>query len=190
MKIRDSGMPEERLWSSFFNVRNILSAMQIDNSVGSLMEVGCGYGTFTIDAAKRISGKLFAFDIEPEMIAIVHDKAARINIVNIEFFIRDIIADNSGLPENSMDYVMLFNILHHKNPLDLLVEAHFVLKKGGKAGIIHWRSDIETPRGPELSIRPVPEQCVKWAIQSGFVIFKEPVVLEPFHFGLIIQKPI
>ena len=154
------------------------------------MEAGCGYGTFTIDAAKRISGKLFAFDIEPEMIALTHKKAAKSNLVNVEFFIRDIIADKSGLPVNSMDYVMLFNILHHEKPLDLLAEAHFVLKNGGKAGIIHWRSDIDTPRGPELSIRPTPEQCVEWAIQSGFLISKKPLILEPFHFGLVIQKPI
>jgi SAM-dependent methyltransferase len=190
MKIRDSGMPDERLWSGFFNVRHILSAMQIDDSVDSLMELGCGYGTFTIDSAARISGRLFAFDIEPEMIAITHRKAARRNIANIEYFIRDIIANKSGFPENSMDYVMLFNILHYEHPLDLLAEAKFVLKSGGKAGIIHWRSDIETPRGPALSIRPTPEQCVEWAIQSGFVIFMKPVVLEPYHFGLIIQKPV
>ena len=188
MKVRDSGMPEEILWSSFFNVRNILSVMQVDHSVLNLMETGCGYGTFTIEAAKRISGKLYAFDIEPEMVNVAHDKAIKGNIANVEFFIRDIIADRSGLPSESMDYVMLFNILHHENPLDLLAEAYFVLKKGGKAAIIHWRSDIETPRGPALSIRPTPEQCVEWSLQSGFEIALTPVILAPFHFGLIIRK--
>ncbi len=68
MKVRDSGMPEERLWSSFFNVGKILSILQVDHSILNLMEVGCGYGTFTVDAAKMISGKLYAFDIEPEMV--------------------------------------------------------------------------------------------------------------------------
>jgi hypothetical protein len=29
-----------------------------------------------------------------------------------------------------------------------------------KFPIIHWRSDIETPRGPALEIRPSPEQCL------------------------------
>jgi ubiquinone/menaquinone biosynthesis C-methylase UbiE len=189
MKVRDSGMPEERLWSSFFNVENILSVLHVDHSILNLMEVGCGYGTFTIEAAKRISGKLYTFDIESEMVAIAHDKATEGNIANIEFFVRDIIAEKSGLPLKSMDYVMLFNILHHENPLDLLAEAYFVLKKGGKAGIIHWRSDIETPRGPALSIRPGPEQCIEWALLSGFEIYLNPVILEPFHFGLIIRKP-
>jgi ubiquinone/menaquinone biosynthesis C-methylase UbiE len=189
MKVRDSGMPEERVWSSFYNVGNILSILQVDHSILNVMEVGCGYGTFTIEAAKRISGKLYAFDIEPEMVNVAQDKAIKGNIPNIEFIIRDMIADRSGLPSESMDYVMLFNILHHENPMDLLVEAHFVLKKGGKAGIIHWRSDIETPRGPELSIRPTPSQCVEWALQSGFEIEGNPILLEPFHYGLVIRKP-
>jgi cyclopropane fatty-acyl-phospholipid synthase-like methyltransferase len=40
--------------------------MQINKDVNNLMEVGCGYGTFTIPAAKRISGRLLAVDIEKE----------------------------------------------------------------------------------------------------------------------------
>ncbi|HEY4786256.1 MAG TPA: hypothetical protein VIH57_09405, partial [Bacteroidales bacterium] len=66
MKVRDSGMPPETLWATFFNVDTILNKMQVSNEVNNLLELGCGYGTFTIEAAKRISGRLFAFDIEPE----------------------------------------------------------------------------------------------------------------------------
>ncbi len=182
-------MPEETVWSKFFNVENILSVMQVDESIHDLMEAGCGYGTFTIAAAKRITGKVFAFDIDPGMITSTKQRALSDNIRNIELFNRDFIADGTGKSENSIDYVMLFNILHHDKPKELLIETYRILKKGGKAGIIHWRSDIETPRGPELSIRPTPEQCVEWSIQNGFMIAKEPDVLEPFHFGLIIQKP-
>ena len=59
MKVRDSGMPPETLWSSFFNVETILDIMQVNNTVNNLMEIGCGYGTFTINASKRIKGQLF-----------------------------------------------------------------------------------------------------------------------------------
>jgi ubiquinone/menaquinone biosynthesis C-methylase UbiE len=34
----------------------------------NVADFGFGYGTFTIPAAKIISGKIYAFDIEPEMI--------------------------------------------------------------------------------------------------------------------------
>lgn len=75
MKIRDSGMPSETMWSSFFDVKTILNTMQVNQSVKNLMEVGCGYGTFTITAAKKIKGKLYTFDIEQEMIDFTKAKA-------------------------------------------------------------------------------------------------------------------
>jgi len=183
-------MPEERLWTTFFDVESILSWLEVNASVHDLMEVGCGYGTFTIAAAKKISGVVHAFDIESEMISGTRNKSDSNRLKNIHLHHRDILANGSGLSAGSLDYAMLFNILHLENPNELLSEVLRVLKPGGKTGIIHWRSDIETPRGPELSIRPTPEQCVEWAFQSGFRIAKEPEILEPFHFGMIIQKPL
>jgi ubiquinone/menaquinone biosynthesis C-methylase UbiE len=90
-----------------------------------------------------------AFDIEHEMIDYSKNKAIQEGVTNIEFFNRDIIANGSGLETESVDYVMLFNILHHDQPLEIINEAHRILKKDGKVGIIHWRNDIDTPRGPE-----------------------------------------
>jgi ubiquinone/menaquinone biosynthesis C-methylase UbiE len=188
MKVRDSGMPPETMWSGFFDVDSILNKMQVNQSVVNLLEVGCGYGTFTINSAKRISGKLSAFDIEQEMIDYSRNKAHQEGLTNIEFFNRDIIAEGSGLEKESIDYVMLFNILHHDKPMELLNEAHHVLYNWGRVGIIHWRSDIDTPRGPDVSIRPKPDQCIEWAKEAGFKILLQPQLLEPFHFGLIIQK--
>ena len=45
-----------------------------------MADFGCGYGTFTIPAARIISGKIYAFDIEPEMIKAVEQKAKTLNL--------------------------------------------------------------------------------------------------------------
>jgi hypothetical protein len=53
--------------------------------------------------------------------------------------------------------------------------------------VIHWRSDILTPRGPSLAIRPTPEQCAAWLVEAGFQAV-QAVELEdicPYHFGLV-----
>ena len=68
MKIRDSGMPEESYWESFFDTQFILSQLQLDNTIVDAVEFGSGYGTFTIPAAKIIKGNLYALDIETELI--------------------------------------------------------------------------------------------------------------------------
>ena len=68
MKIRDSSMPDQGMWEGFFPPSRILETLEFNSGVHDAVEFGCGYGTFTISAAKMISGKLFAFDIEPEMV--------------------------------------------------------------------------------------------------------------------------
>jgi len=45
-------MPEEDMWADFFNVELVLSELQINSKVNDLVEIGCGYGTFTIPSAK------------------------------------------------------------------------------------------------------------------------------------------
>ena len=67
-------MPAEDMWASFFNIDLILSELQINSNINDLVEIGCGYGTFTIPSAKKISGNLYAFDIEEEMLDIVTQK--------------------------------------------------------------------------------------------------------------------
>jgi ubiquinone/menaquinone biosynthesis C-methylase UbiE len=142
MKVRDSGMPEETKWNDFFNVDFLLSELNIDSQINDLVEIGSGYGTFTLPTAKLIQGKLFAFDIEDEMIETLNQKIEKEQIKNIVLSKRDILTHSTGLPDNSTDYVMLFNILHHESPLDFINEAYRILMPKGKIGIIHWRSDI------------------------------------------------
>ena len=170
MKVRDSGMPEETKWNDFFNVGFLLSELNIDSQINDLVEIGSGYGTFTLPTAKLITGKLFAFDIEDEMIETLSQKIEKEQIDNIVLTKRDILTHTTGLPDNSTDYVMLFNILHHESPLDFINEAYRILKPKGKIGIIHWISDISTPRGPDLNIRPKPEQIASWFDKQRFQI--------------------
>lgn len=181
-------MPAEKMWAGFFNVELILSELHINSKVNNLVEIGSGYGTFTVPAARQITGKLYAFDIEKEMLDIVKQKLSNGHLVNVIPEKRDILTQTTGLADNSIDYVMLFNILHHDSPTDFFNEAYRILKPKGKVGILHWRSDISTPRGPDLSIRPKPDQILQWIDKLKFNIYKEPVIIEPYHFGLIISK--
>jgi len=87
-----------------------------------------------------------------------------------------------------VDYVMLFNILHAENPVNLLREAWRILAPGGHTGIIHWNYDPETPRGPPMAIRPRPENCLLWIKEAGFVIEKKHINLPPYHYGILARK--
>lgn len=187
MKIRESGMPERKLWENFFDPVKILAALGLNSQMGNVAEFGCGYGTFTIPAAKVIKGTIFALDIDPEMIRITSEEAKKHGLNNVQTVLRDFMAEGSGLPEESMDYVMLFNILHLEKPMSLINEAKRILRGYGKLGIIHWNYDPTTPRGPAMNIRPKPEDCIKWAESAGFsgaVRYD----LKPYHYGIVLIK--
>jgi ubiquinone/menaquinone biosynthesis C-methylase UbiE len=139
---------------------------------GDIVEFGCGYGTFTIPAAKRATGRVIAIDIDPIMVAETTRKAVKAGLSNVAGVVRDFAADGCGLRDGHAGRAMLFNILHIENPAALLREAYRVLAPGGEAAIIHWRSDVETPRGPSLPIRPTAEQCRSWGEQSGFELVR------------------
>lgn len=187
MKIRDSGMPDQGMWEGFFSPTQILKTLEFNSGVHDAVEFGCGYGTFTVSAAKMLSGKLFAFDIEPDMVEATKKAAVYRHITNIEAVVRDFMENGTGLKAESVDYAMLFNILHLEDPVDLLREANRVLKIGGKVGIIHWNYDPVTPRGPSMDIRPKPEDCVRWAEEAGFVKPKR-FDLKPYHYGIVMVK--
>lgn len=187
MKIRESGMPNEQMWESFFDLEIIFDKLQINHVIDKLVDFGCGYGTFTLPAAEVISENVIAFDIEDEMINNIKEKMDKLDIKNVEVIKRDFIDQGTGLQAHSVDYVMLFNILHDENPIKLLTEAFRILKLRGKLGIIHWNYDPNTPRGTPIAIRPKPEKLISLAEQVGFV---NPILtdLKPYHYGILLAK--
>ena len=76
MKGRESGMPEEDYWQSFFDADGVVETLfDAAGVAGDLVEFGCGYGTFTLPAARCTRGVVTALDIEPLMVARVRQKA-------------------------------------------------------------------------------------------------------------------
>jgi SAM-dependent methyltransferase len=190
MKVRDSGMPDEEMWSEFFNPKKILRTFVLDRGVHDLVEFGCGYGTFTLAAAELATGTVHALDIEPEMVAAVREKCRRAGIGNVRAVVRDFVAEGTGLQPDSADAALLFNILHHEKPVALMKEAFRILKPGGRLAVIHWNYDPATPRGPAMEIRPRPEQCIAWGRMTGFTFHdRERFDLPPYHYGLLFRKP-
>ena len=188
MKVLESGMPEPGMWHTFFDPIAILDAMRLTHDVRNAVDFGCGYGTFAIPAAKRIQGTLHGFDIDPAMIEATRSFAEQENVRNVQLHLCDFLTDGTGLDAASVDYVMLFNILHAEYPLRLLREAHRILLPGGNVGAMHWNYDPKTPRGPPMNIRPRPEQCAQWAETAGFIITKRHVDLPPYHYGIVAEK--
>jgi SAM-dependent methyltransferase len=185
MRIRESGMPEEDYWESLFDVELILDRLGIDSRMRDVVELGCGYGTFTLPVAKRIGGVIRTFDIDPEMVERTRRRAEREGLSNVRAGVRDVTIEGFGGRPGTRDACLLFNILHLEAPEHLLSMAACAVRPGGAVLAIHWLFDPSTPRGPSMAIRPRPEQIVDWARGAGKLQWIAPALdLPPWHYGL------
>lgn len=182
-------MPEEAYWETLLDVPLILDRLQVDNCLRDVTELGCGYGTFSLAVARRISGTLHTYDIDPEMVKRTALRAAAERVENIVCEQRDVFSSGFGTPPDSQDACLLFNILHCEEPRRLFREATRAVRPDGFVLVIHWRFDPTTPRGPNMEIRPRPQQIVEWGLQSGLKVEEAPIIdLPRWHYGIRFQR--
>jgi SAM-dependent methyltransferase len=186
MRYRDSGMPPQDYWETLLDVESILDHFILGPETDEVAELGCGHGSFTIPLARR---PVHAFDIDAAMIEATRRRAAQAGLANVRTVLRDVHQEGFSLLDGSCGACLLFNILHGGAPVEMLREAARVVRVGGMIAVIHWRSDIATPRGPAMEIRPRPEQVLEWARRvDGLASQGDPFLLPPWHFGVRIEK--
>ncbi|MFX1254156.1 MAG: class I SAM-dependent methyltransferase [Promethearchaeota archaeon] len=121
----------------FFKIRDVFSPPKtILEEVGiksgfSILDYGCGPGSFSIAAAELVgeNGKVYALDILPFAVQRVQKVASMRNLENVEIICSDCA---TGLPDNSMDVVLLYDTLHDlSEPNKILKELHRILKPKG-----------------------------------------------------------
>jgi len=190
MKYRESGMPSEEMWDTFFNPTEILNKMGIDKQIRTLIDVGCGYGTFLFPSAELVSEKVIGIDIDGEMIEACRNRINDCNMAKIELLHGDISTEDTikalEKHKGKIDYITLFNILHCEEPINLIKNVYDILNINGRIGITHWKYE-KTPRGPSMEIRPKPEMIINWAVKMGFIL-ESQVELPPYHYGLVFIK--
>ena len=187
---RESSMPSADLWESFFDPAGILDALGCRGVCGDLIEFGCGYGSFTVAAAPRISGTVYALDIDPAMVDATARRVTQAGLGNVVVELRDFVAVGTGLADDTAMFALNFNLLHIEDPVSLLREAYRVVRPGGSLGVIHWKCDVVTPRGPSLEIRPQPADCRAWGEQAGFRWGRyQDLPGSPWHWGMVMARP-
>ena len=96
-----------------------------------VLDYGCGPGSYIEPLAQLVgvSGVIYALDIHPLAIKVVQNKAVRNGITNIKTIESNC---NTGLPDNHVDVVLLYDIFHDLSRRDdVLRELYRVLKPSG-----------------------------------------------------------
>lgn len=148
-----------------------------------LVDIGAGTGIFAREFAKKIhEGKIYACDSSKIMVDWMKENLEDKNIIPI-------LSDESfvGLDYGMADLVYMITV-HHElfEPEKLLIEAHRLLKTGGKIAIIDWRKE-EMANGPPVEKRISEETIINQLQKGGFNnIIKHNIL--PLHSFIIGQK--
>ena len=131
-------------------------------------DVGAGVGYFSIRIAKRVAptGKIFAVDVQPEMLAILKDRAAKAKVTNIQPILGS--ESDPRLPAASCDLILMVDVYHElSQPQRMLQKMKQALKSDGRLVLLEYRK--EDPHIPIRSEHKMSVQEAKAEVEAeGF----------------------
>jgi ubiquinone/menaquinone biosynthesis C-methylase UbiE len=152
-----------------------------------IADIGAGSGYHSTLMSKMVgNGKVYAVDVEPEMIAYLND---RITLEGTKNIVPVLSTEQSvSLPGNAIDMMLLVDVYHEFSyPYEMALSMLNALKPGGKLVLVEFRS--EDPMVPIKTIHKMSEaQAVKELKAAGF-IFEKNISNLPWQHCLIFRKP-
>ena len=119
-------------------------------------DVGAGTGYMSLRMARRVgpTGKVYANDLQPEMLQKLRSKSQREKLSNVET-VQGTESDPK-LPPNTMDLVLLVDVYHEfSQPQAMLDKIRESLKPDGRLVLLEYRKE-----DPKVPIRPEHKMSV------------------------------
>ena len=142
-------------------------------------DIGAGTGYFSARLARMLpKGKVYAVDVEPDMVRYLGERAEREGLKNL----RPIRASQSetNLPE-PVDLALLVDVYHHiDDRVRYFENLKNSLKADGRVAIIDFRMD--SADGPPRAARIPPEQVKREMASAGYALVEEPGFLPNQYF--------
>lgn len=115
----------------------------------TVADVGAGSGYFTVRLAARVGrqGRVYANDLQPEMLKMLAARLARENVPNVTLIPGAV--DDVRLPAASVDLVLMVDVYHEfSEPQKMLRSIRAALKPGGRLVLLEYRKE-----DPDVPIR-------------------------------------
>lgn len=151
-----------------------------------IADIGAGSGYHSTILSKLVgNGKVYAVDVEPQMIAYLTDRITREGRKNIIPVLGT--EKKVSLPANSIDLMLLVDVYHEFSfPYEMAGSLLEALKPGGKLVLVEFRA--EDPNVPIKAIHKMSEaQAVKEFKAAGFS-FEKNISNLPWQHCLIFRK--
>jgi ubiquinone/menaquinone biosynthesis C-methylase UbiE len=153
----------------------------------AIADIGAGSGYHSTLLSKMVgNGKVYAVDVEREMIAYLNERIKREGNKNIIPVLST--EKTVSLPANSVDLMLLVDVYHEFSfPYEMTLSMLEALKPGGKLVLVEFKA--EDPNVPIKTIHKMSEQqAVKEFKALGF-LFEKNIGNLPWQHCLIFRKP-
>jgi ubiquinone/menaquinone biosynthesis C-methylase UbiE len=156
----------------------------------SVADLGSGAGFYSTALAQAVgpSGRVYAVDIQKELLSKLQTDAAHQGIHNINIVWGDLDKPKSStLQDGSVERVVIANVLFQLEEKDAIIEeAYRILKPKGKLLFIDWR-DSYGGLGPQPK-DIIAENIAKTMFESHHFTFEKDIQTGDHHYGFVVQK--
>lgn len=151
----------------------------------AVCDIGAGSGIFTIPAAQITKNKVYALELDDEMLEVIGEKTRSLGLNNIELV--KVSDDKFPIEDHTVDCTIIVTVFHEiENKQVFLSEIKRMLKNDGKIMVIEFYKR-ETPMGPPIDHRIEESEVKKDFSESGFTV-AENFVLGDNFYCLIFQN--
>ena len=144
-------------------------------------DIGAGTGYFSLRIARRVpSGRVYAVDISPEMLALLETRMQDAGIANVVLV--QATETSSRLPRGAVDLALIVDAYHEfSHPREVMVSLYDALKPGGRVVLVEYRG--EDPTVPIRRLHKMTqEQAVRELEAAGFEWERTEDFLPQQHF--------
>jgi len=120
-------------------------------------DVGAGTGYMSLKMAARVgpTGKVYAEDVQPEMLRRLRQNAVKANLSNIETVLGN--ESDPKLPAGALDLILLVDVYHEfSQPQKMARRMRDALKPDGRLVLLEYRKE-----DPTIPIRPEHKMSVQ-----------------------------
>lgn len=150
-------------------------------------DIGAGTGYLTRRVAPKIlpRGKVFAVEIQQEMLDLLTNKLVRLGITNIVPVLGAI--TDPKLPTNSMDTIIMVDVYHEfDHPFEMTEAMCRALKPGGRLVFVEFRGEDETV--PIKRVHKMTEAQVKNEMAPHPLAWKETISVLPWQHVIVFTR--
>jgi predicted methyltransferase len=146
-------------------------------------DIGCGSGYFARRMARAVAprGRVYAVDIQSEMLRLLRDRAEAEGLTNVELVLGD--NDDPKLPAGSLDWILLVDVYHEfQQPRAMLARMGEALKPDGKVALLEYRLEGLSAVHIKREHRMSPEQVLQEWTPAGYRLVARHEFLPTQHF--------